>query len=87
MTFQDDPNIPRRHDVVDANTSNTGMWIAGLAAVMLVLGLIAYSASDRSNVASNDRPAASSPASTTGSGTTSPPNRSDVLRTPAPASR
>ena len=89
MTFQDDPNIPRRHDVVDANTSSTGMWIAGAAAVMLVLGLIAYSASDRTNVASSDRPAASSPASTTGSGATSPPSRGDAGSAPTrtPTSR
>lgn len=67
MTYQDDPNINRRDRLVDPERSNTGLWVAGAAAVMLVIGLIAWGAGDRSTVATNDRPAVTTPAQTTGS--------------------
>jgi hypothetical protein len=81
MTFPEDPNLERRVRIEDTYRSNTGMWIAGAAAIMLVLGLIAYTASDNTNVASNDRSAASS---TTGSGASSVrPRESNIPANPA----
>ena len=72
MTYNEDPNINRRSPVVDAKSS-TGMWIAGAAAAALVLGLIVYSVSGPSNVASTDRPTVTTPATTTGAGNTGNP--------------
>ena len=73
MTYQDDPNINRR-PTRDAR-SNTGLWLAAAAALMLIVGLFAWGSSDRSDVARTDRPAAT----TTGSG--------DRATAPAPAPR
>jgi hypothetical protein len=70
MTFQDDPNLNRRSRVDDPDRSNTGMWIAGIVAVCLVLGLMVFATNRNSTTAMNDRaaPAATTPPATTGSG-------------------
>ena len=70
MTYQDDPNINRRNRYAAANQGSGTMWIAGIAAVVVMLGIIIYSMSDNTNVATTERPAANAPASTTGSGGT-----------------
>jgi hypothetical protein len=84
MTYQDDPNLRRSelNRMDDRDRGSGAMWVIGAIAAMLVLGIIVWGASgDRSNTASNTQPTASSPATTTGSGsagsappaTTTPP--------------
>jgi len=73
MSYQDDPNINRRPPVTEARESNTGMWIAGIVAACLVVGLIAFASTRNSDTAMNNPPATTTttpPATTTGSGTT-----------------
>jgi hypothetical protein len=80
MTYQEDPNMPRR-PMVREETSYTA-WVVGAIAMLLVAGVMifAFNNSDGTQTASNNnRPAATQPASppanppsTTGSGTTSP---------------
>jgi hypothetical protein len=79
MTYQEDPNMPRR-PMVREETSYTA-WVVGAIAMLLVAGVMifAFNNSDGTQTAGNDRPAATQPSSppanppsTTGSGTTSP---------------
>jgi hypothetical protein len=82
MTYHNDPNMNRRGSIRD-DRSSAGMWVAGLAALAIIGGIIAYAASDNdNNMASNDRPAATS--TTTGSGATSTrPRESTIPSNPA----
>ena len=95
MTY---PN-PRRDRVRSVN-NDTGMWIAGIVGLCLVLGLVFWAASRSPNTAMTDtRPTATTPAATTGSGaspSTIPNNpngtipQKDMTKpapTPAPAAR
>jgi hypothetical protein len=84
MTFQEDPNRPRR-PMVQNETSYTTWILGGIAALAVIFGLaFMFGRGDgtTSTATNTDRPAATQPASpnppsTTGSGTTSPapPNR------------
>jgi hypothetical protein len=81
MTYHDDPNMNPRGSIRD-DRSGAGMWIAGFAALAIIAGIIAYAASNGdSTVASSDRPAASPPASTTGSGASSTRPRESTIPT------
>jgi hypothetical protein len=72
MTYPDDPNFERRHRIDDPQRSSTGMWVAGVAALALVLGILIFGFSNRGrNVASNTPPATTS--TTTGAGGTAIP--------------
>ena len=56
MTYQNDPNLNRNINArrADPNSRNdTTMWIAGAAALLLVFGMIAFSLTNRSEVATN----------------------------------
>ena len=46
----------------------SGMWMVGVLALLAAAGIIWYGMSDRSNVANNEMPAATGPATTTGTG-------------------
>jgi hypothetical protein len=76
MTFQEDPNRPRR-PMVRNETSYTTWILGGIAALAVIFGLaFMFSRDDRTTSTANDtnRPAAAQPASpspTTGSGTAS----------------
>jgi hypothetical protein len=57
------PNRPQRIDIIQRN--NTGMWVAGLVAVFLVIGLVVFATTRTTNeTATSGTPATT----TTGSG-------------------
>ena len=78
MTYQNDPNLNRNINArrADPNSRNdTTMWIAGAAALLLVFGMIAFSLTNRSEVATNaPRTPVTESRTTTGSGATTIPN-------------
>jgi hypothetical protein len=75
MSYHNDPSMNRREQKIRDDRNNAGMWIGGLAAVAIIAGIIAYAVSNNNtNTASNNQPAANSPASTTGSGSNMPTN-------------
>ena len=96
MTYQNDPNL-NRDPIRPAAKDNTGIWIAGIVGLCLVLGLLFWGMRGPTNTAvtNNNRPAASTPATTTGSGVTPsaiPANPSGTVpqkdpNQPAPAPR
>jgi hypothetical protein len=64
MAYEDpNPNRPQRIDITQRN--NTGMWVAGLVAVFLVLGLVIFATTRTTNETATT---AAPPATTTGSG-------------------
>ena len=69
---KDDPLINRRRDYGERD--NAAMWIAGAVALAVVIAVGVYAASTKpTNVA--DKPTVSEMRSTTGVGTTRPPER------------
>ena len=87
MTYQDDPNMIRRRSPGTLSRNNTGVWLAGTLAAIALIALIAFGISRTDNVASNDRPAATT---TTGSGASTTGAGGSARTTPAtnaPASR
>jgi type IV secretory pathway VirB10-like protein len=100
MTYQNDPDFDARNRRLDADRAgfNWPIWIAGGAALMLLVGFLAWGLNTNTNVATNERAPVSETRSTTGSGTTSPlpnnPNgttpQKDMTKpapAPAPATR
>jgi hypothetical protein len=89
MTYQQDPNEPRRDTNTGMNRdmrrdAGYGSWVVGgLVAVAVIAGIFAFFGRDDSNTTASttpERPAAGAPATTpspspgtTGSGSTSPP--------------
>jgi hypothetical protein len=69
MSYNEDPNInrPQRIDINQRN--NTGMWLAGLVAVFLVVGLVVFATTRTTNETATT---AAPPATTTGSGAVTP---------------
>jgi hypothetical protein len=72
--YQDDPNINRRRSVdYGERKSGASMWVAGLAAVAIVVAILAYAVTNnRTTTATNTNPPATTERSTTGSGATAP---------------
>ena len=84
--YRDDPNFRHRvEDEYSEPASNSAVkWVLGGVGALLFLGVLAFAfTNDRPNVASNTRPAATAPATTTGSGGTDMPRPA----APAPAQR
>jgi hypothetical protein len=72
MTYGNDPN-PDKRTMRDMDRSNTGMWIAGLIAVCLVIGLVAFATTRSTDTAmDSSRPATSTTGSGGSSGTSTP---------------
>jgi hypothetical protein len=72
--YQDDPNINRRRGIDYGERSNTNMWLAGIAALVIVAGIVAYAVSDdTTTTATNTNKPVATERSTTGSGSASPP--------------
>jgi hypothetical protein len=76
--YQDDPNINvRRREpelrAARATPNSASMWIAGLAAVAVLIAIVAYAVSDGTTNTADNRPAITETRSTTGSGATTPP--------------
>jgi hypothetical protein len=82
--YRDDPNLRNHMDDTDTEPAGNSAvkWVLGGLGALLFLGVLVFAFNnDRPNVASNTRPAATAPATTTGSG--SP----DMPRPAAPAQR
>jgi hypothetical protein len=84
MTY--DPDLhPNRAD--RARSYNAGFgWLLGLVALLLIGGFLMFSMSGSDDVATNERPAATAPA-TTGSGTVAPASKRETTGQPMPAQR
>ena len=106
MTYPNDPNLrtpndPNLRTANDPNlrtpraeidrTSNTGVWIAGAVAAFFIVGIVLYALSGGPDTTASNRPAANTPATTTGSGASTPPNNPNGtapqrdMNQPAPA--
>ena len=86
MTYHDDRNPNRmRHE--DRAGSSALMWLVGIAAAVLVLGIIIYGVSDnRRTTASGPSPSPSATApATTGAAAPTTPAPTTPPATPAPA--
>ena len=74
MTYPNDPNLEPRPRIVETGGGNNSLWIAGILAACLVLGVVFVATTRTSTEAINaNTPAATgtatrAPASTTGSG-------------------
>jgi uncharacterized iron-regulated membrane protein len=71
MSYED-PNLNRPQRIEITQRNNTGMWIAGLVAVFLVVGLVVFATTRTTNETATTQ----SPATTTtgsGAATTSKP--------------
>jgi hypothetical protein len=92
--FHDDPDTAIRQRQAELrarhNPSSAGIWLAGVAALAVVIAVVAYAVSDGTTTTADNRPAVTETRSTTGSGTTTPPatiNRSTTgsgATSPAP---
>ncbi len=72
-----DPVPPRLDPTPPENKDNTGMWIAGIVGLCLVIGLVFWAANRNPNTAMTNAPATNSASTgtttTTGSGATTIP--------------
>jgi hypothetical protein len=84
MTYDPDPH-PNRVD--QARSYNAGLgWLLGLVALLLVGGFLMFGVSSDEDVATKDRPAATT-ASTTGSNTATPEPKRETTGQPTPPQR
>jgi hypothetical protein len=80
--YRDDPNLRHRmeDEYVEPAGNSAVKWVLGGVGMLLVLGVLAFAfTNDQATTASNTRPSATAPATTTGSG------GSEMPRPAAPA--
>ena len=73
LGYKDGPSINRRRPIDYGERGSSAMWIAGAAALAVVLAIGAYAISTKPTNVTETKPTVTETRSTTGSGTTNPP--------------